>query len=155
MAVYSYEKGGIIDKNNYYTELKDINIINWHFQEYKLDFVGSTGNIKKTDIIKYKDNYSRFIDEIRDIINYCEKPLLISYQINNKILVEEKIVSYHEVEFLDIKNLLEIKRGSVVDLCYKRYKIDLSKLVLKQSVKVLIDMIKEIDSKLIKYVGCS
>lgn len=155
LDVYSYEKGGIIDKNNYYREIKESNIINWHFQEYKLDFIGTTGNIKKQETMNYKDNYSRFMHEIRDIINYCEKPLLISYQINNKILIEEKIVSYHEVEFLDIKNLLEIKKGSVEDLCYKRYKIQLNKLLLKQSVKVLIDMIKEIDSKLIKYVGCS
>ena len=171
---YCYQMGRKIDKNNYYSEIKEnyrIDIINRHFQEYNLNYIVSTGNIKpksindpivkkyiKPEIILQSnlgEEYNCFVDEVREIINYCEKPIFISYNSNNRLLIEAKIATYYEVEFLDLKNLLDLKKNRVADLCSKRYSIDLDKQALNHAVKILIQMVREADSKLITCVSYS
>ena len=114
---------------------KKIDIIERHFEEYSTSIVISTGLLKpihvpfipfnittktgitKEDVYENGDNIDKFKDEIKDLFTYCKNPIFISHNgnnLNHKILLNEKIISYNNCKLLDSKVIISLFLNDII-----------------------------------------
>jgi hypothetical protein len=149
-----------INSGSYFTRNK-VDILDRHFQEYELGFIPSSGLVKpetiqfipfeitkKTgitiDITNNRgDSYDIMNNEIKNLIIYCEKPILLSYNRSDLILMDKKIVNYNEVIFIDINNFINLKNNKLEDVYQKLYKTYPIILNSKDSVNIVMQILNK------------
>ena len=149
-----------INSGSYFTRNK-VDILDRHFQEYELGFIPSSGLVKpetiqfipfeitkKTGITiditnNRDDSYDIMNNEIKNLIIYCEKPILLSYNRSDLILMDKKIVNYNDVIFININNFINLKNNKLEDVYQKLYKTYPIILNSKDSVNIVMQILNK------------
>jgi DNA polymerase III epsilon subunit-like protein len=121
--MYDLETTGLAYAN------KKMDIIERHIEEYTTGIVASSGLIKpvnvpfipfqitkitgisKEMVYQYGDIYDKFEKEMKDIMDYCYKPIFIAHNGNSfdhKIMIERKLLSYEDCKLLDSKIIIRL-----------------------------------------------
>ena len=121
--IYDLETTGLAYSN------KKVDIIERHFEEYTTSIVPSSGLLKpvyvpfipfqitsitgitKEDVYEYGDHMNKFRNEMKELLNYCNKPIFIAHNGNSfdhKILLSENILSYDNCKLLDSKMIIRL-----------------------------------------------
>ncbi len=108
---------------------KKMDIIERHFEEYTTEIIASSGLIKpinvpfipfqitkltgitKDDVYEKGDNIEIFQNQIKDIMNYCYKPIFIAHNGNNfynKIMTNNGLLSYYDCKLLDSRLIIRL-----------------------------------------------
>ena len=121
--MYDLETTGLLYTN------KKIDILERHIMEYTTGIVASSGLVKPVNVpfipfqitkitgitkeMVYENGvcFSVFEKEMKDIMNYCYKPIFIAHNGNSfdhKIMIERKLLSYEDCKLLDSKVIIRL-----------------------------------------------
>ena len=164
--IYDLETTGLSYAN------KKIDIIERHVEEYTTKIVASSGLIKpvnvpfipfqitritgitKDMVTDYGDTFDVFQKEMKDIMNYCYKPIFIAHNGNSfdhKIMIERNLLSYEDCKLLDSRIIIRlflndpITEKSLSDIFQHLFKFKPITHRANSDVKMMIDIFEKLN----------